>query len=120
MIEQLEELADHSSYMEREADAAENDSVKVKLVELMAEHIGEVFPGIISGVTSHGAYVQLDNTAEGMVHVMRMKDDYYRFEADRFMLTGERNGRSWRLGQEVEVRIVDAVASDRRIEMEWA
>jgi ribonuclease R len=120
MITELEELAEHSSYMEREAEGAENDSVKVKLVELMAEHIGEVFPGIISGITSHGAYVQLDNTAEGMVHVMRMKDDYYRFEADRFMLTGERNGRTWRLGQEVEVRIVDAVASDRRIEMEWA
>lgn len=119
MVANLEELADHSSYMEREANAAEMDSVKVKLVALMADHIGEVFPGIISGVTSHGAYVQLDNTAEGMVHVARMTDDHYRFDGERFMLQGERNGRSWRLGQEVEVRIVDAVPSDRRIEMEW-
>jgi ribonuclease R len=106
--------------MEREAESAERDSVKVKLVALMAQHIGEVFPGIISGVTSHGAYVQLDNTAEGMVHVMRMADDYYKFDGERFMLVGERKGRTWRLGQEVEVRIVDAVVSDRRIEMEWA
>jgi ribonuclease R len=120
MIGELEELADHSSYMEREADAAESDSVKVKLVELMAQRIGEVFPGIISGVTSHGAYVQLDNTAEGLVHVARMTDDYYRFEPERFMLSGEHTGKSWRLGQEVSVRIVDAVASDRRIDMEWA
>jgi ribonuclease R len=120
MVGGLEALADHCSYMEREAESAERDSVKVKLVALMAQHIGEVFPGIISGVTSHGAYVQLDNTAEGMVHVMRMADDYYKFDGERFMLVGERKGRTWRLGQEVEVRIVDAVVSDRRIEMEWA
>jgi ribonuclease R len=105
--------------MEREAEAAENDSVKVKLVQLMAEHIGEVFPGIISGVNSHGVYVQLDNTAEGFVHVMRMNDDFYRLDAERHLLQGERHGRTWRLGQEVEVRIVDAAPSDRRIEMEW-
>jgi ribonuclease R len=120
MVAELTELAEHSSVMERESESAENESVKVKLTELMAAHIGEVFPGIISGVTSHGAYVQLDNTAEGLVHVMRMADDYYRFEAERFMLVGERSGRTWRLGQEVQVRITDAIPSDRRIEMEWA
>ncbi len=120
MVSELAELAEHSSVMERESESAENDSVKVKLVQLMAEHIGEVFPGIITGVTSHGAYVQLDNTAEGLVHVMRMPDDHYRFEGDRFQLVGERNGKVWRLGQEVEVRITDAIVSDRRIEMEWA
>lgn len=120
MVAELAWLADHSSYMEREADAAERESVQVKLTELMAEHLGETFPGIISGVTSHGAYVQLDNTAEGFVHVSRMTDDYYEFDAERFLLRGERRGRTWRLGQEVSVRIVDAVASDRRIEMEWA
>jgi ribonuclease R len=120
MVEELQELAEHASVMEREADSAEHESVKVKLTELMAGHIGEVFPGIISAVTSHGAYVQLDNTAEGLVHVMRMADDYYRFDGERFMLVGERSGKTWRLGQEVEVRITDAVVSDRRIEMEWA
>jgi ribonuclease R len=119
MVDALEELADHCSIMEREAESAENDSVKVKLVELMAQHIGETFPGIITGVASHGVYVQLDNTAEGFVHVMRMTDDYYRLDAEKHLMYGERNGRVWRLGQEVEVRIVDAVASDRRIEMEW-
>jgi ribonuclease R len=120
MVPELEELAEHSSVMEREAESAENESVKVKLTEMMAGHVGEVFPGIISGVTSHGAYVQLDNTAEGLVHVMRMGDDYYRFDGERFMLVGERSGKTWRLGQEVEVRITDAVVSERRIEMEWA
>ena len=119
MAEELEWLADHCSVMEREAEAAENESKKVKLCELMAEHLDEVFPGIITGVTSFGAYVQLDNTAEGMVHVSRMSDDYYRFDAERFELQGERRGRAYRLGQSVEVRIVDVSVSDRRIDMEW-
>lgn len=120
MAQELEWLADHSSFMEREADSAEKDSVKVKLTELMADHVGEAFSGIISGVTSHGAYVQLDNTAEGLVHVSRMKDDYYEFDGERFLLRGSHTGRTWRLGQEVEVRITEAIVSERRIEMEWA
>ena len=120
MVAELEWLADHCSVMEREAEAAENESTKVKLCALMAEHIDEVFPGIITGVTSYGAYVQLDNTAEGLVHVSAMKDDYYRFDAERFELEGEKRGGKWRLGQTVEVRIVDVSVSDRRIDMEWA
>jgi len=120
MAQELAWLADHSSYMEREADSAEKDSVKVKLTELMSEHLGEVFTGIISGVTSHGAYVQLDNTAEGLVHVSRMKDDYYEFDAERFALRGSHSGTTWRLGQQVDVRITEAIVSERRIEMEWA
>lgn len=120
MAHELEWLADVSSVMEREAEAAENDSVRIKLCELMAEHVGEVFPGIVASVTSYGAYVQLDNTAEGLVHVTAMADDYYRFDAERFLLWGERSGRIWRLGQAVSVRIVDVALADRRIEMEWA
>ena len=96
MANELEWLADHCSVMEREAESAENDSVKVKLCELMAEHIGEEWPGIISGVTPHGCYVQLDNTAEGLVHVSAMADDYYRLDAERFLLYGERMGKTWR------------------------
>jgi ribonuclease R len=120
MVPELEWLAEHSSVMEREAEAAENDSVKIKLCELMAEHIGEVFPGIITSVTPYGAYVSLDNTAEGLVHVSAMKDDYYRLDAERFLLYGENAGKVWRLGASVSVRIVDVALSDRRIEMEWA
>jgi ribonuclease R len=120
MAQELSWLADHSSYMEREADSAEKDSVKVKLTELMSEHLGETFAGIITGVTSHGAYVQLDNTAEGLVHVSRMKDDYYEFDAERFALRGSHSGTTWRLGQQVSIRITEAIVSERRIEMEWA
>jgi ribonuclease R len=120
MIGELDWLADHSSQMEREADAAEKDSVKVKLTELMAQHVGETFDGIVTGVTTQGAYVQLDNTAEGFVHVSRMKDDYFELDAEHFLLRGTRSGRTWRLGQQVRVKVTDAIVSDRRIEMEWA
>jgi ribonuclease R len=71
-------------------------------------------------VTPYGAYVQLDNTAEGLVHVSAMKDDYYHLDAERFLLYGENAGKVWRLGASVSVRIVDVALSDRRIEMEWA
>jgi ribonuclease R len=120
MIAELKWLADHSSTMEREAEWAENDSVKLKLVELMADHIGEEFDGVITGVSSFGMFVQLPNTAEGLVHVSAMDDDYYRFDAERFLMWGENRGRTYRLGDAVRVRVRDAVPSDMRIDLEVA
>ena len=120
MVPELEWLADHSSVMEREAESAEDESQKVKLVALMAEHLGEEFDGIITGVMGFGLFVQLENTAEGLVHVEAMADDYYRFEPERFMLRGERRGAIYRLGQQVSVRLVDANVAERRIDFELA
>ena len=62
--------------------------------------------------------MQLDNTAEGLVHVQRMTDDYYRLEAERFMLVGEDRGRTYRLGQKVRVRILDVSPAESRIDFE--
>ena len=120
MVAELKWLADHSSTMEREAEWAENDSVKLKLVELMADHIGEEFDGVITGVSSFGMFVSLPNTAEGLVHVSTMAGDYYRFDAQRFLLWGENHGSTYRLGDQVRVRITDAVPGDMRIDMEVA
>ena len=120
MSQELGWLADHSSTMEREAQWAEDDSVKLKLVELMAEHVGEVFDGIITGVTSFGLFVQLPNTAEGLVHVSAMLDDFYRLDAERSLLWGERRGRTYRLGDQIRVRVMDALVSDMRIDLEIA
>ncbi len=106
--------------MEREAEAAENESQKVKLVALMARHLGEEFDGIITGVMGFGLFVQLENTAEGLVHVETMADDYYRLDAERFLLRGESSGTVYRLGQQVRVRIVDASVSERRLDLELA
>ena len=86
----------------------------------MAEHLGEEFQGIVTGVMGFGLFVQLDNTAEGLVHVEAMADDYYRFEPERFMLRGERKGTTYRLGQQVRVRVLDANVPERRIDFELA
>jgi len=120
MVSELGWLAEHSSTMEREAEAAENESQKVKLVALMARHVGEEFDGIITGVMGFGLFVQLENTAEGLVHVETMADDYYRLDAERFLLRGESSGTVYRLGQQVRVRIIDASVSERRLDLELA
>lgn len=120
MADELEWLTEHCSIMEREAESAEDQSTKVKLVQLMGDHLGEVFEGIITGVASFGMFVQLDNTAEGLVHVQTMSDDYYRYNAERFMLQGENKGNTYRLGQRIKVRLLDVSVSDRRIDFEVA
>lgn len=120
MAPELEWIAEHSSHMEREAEMAEDDSTRFKLCELMADKVGEVFPGIVTGVQSFGLFVQLENTAEGLVHVESMPDDYYRLDPERFMLVGEDRGHQYRLGQKVRVRIISVTLSDRRIDFELA
>jgi ribonuclease R len=120
MIPELAWLAEHSSHMEREAEHAENDSVRFKLCELMAGHIDEVFPGIITGVTSFGLFVQLENTAEGLVHVDSIPGDHYHYEAAKHWLLGEKHGERFRLGQAVDVRILNVSLGDARIDMEIA
>ncbi|HET6352080.1 MAG TPA: ribonuclease R [Coriobacteriia bacterium] len=120
MVPELAWLAEHSSLMEREAEMAEDDSVRLKLCELMADHVGEEFLGTITGVTGFGMFVQLDNTAEGLVHVQSMNDDYYHHDPERFMLIGEERGRTFRLGEPVKVRITSVAIAETRIDMEIA
>ncbi len=117
---ELEWLAEHCSSMAREAESAENESVSIKLAQLMAEHIGEEFEGIITGVHSFGLFVQLDNTAEGLVHVSTMGDDYYNLDPERFMLVGEKHERGYRLGERIRVRLIDVSVAEGRIDFEIA
>lgn len=120
MVPELTWLAEHSSFMEREAEMAEDDSVRFKLCQLMAEHIGEEFDGVITGVASYGLFVQLDNTAEGLLHVEALTDDHYRYEPARFMLVAEGKGESYRLGMPIRVRIANVSLAEARIDFEPA
>lgn len=120
MTPELTWLADHSSQMEREAASAEMDSVRFKLCELMADHIGEEFDGIVTGVASYGLFVQLANTAEGLVHTDSMPGEHYRYDGQRHVLAGEKRGDSYRLGQAVTVRVTNVSPGDSRIDMELA
>ena len=73
----LPEVAKHSSEMERRADEAERETDKLKKVEFMEQHIGEIYEGVISSITTWGVYVELPNTIEGMIHVSMLPGDYF-------------------------------------------
>lgn len=101
-----------SSKMERRAEEAERETVKLKKAEYMKEHLGEIYEGVISGVTNYGIYVELDNTVEGMVHVNSMRDDYYYFDEVHYELVGQDSGVKYKLGERVliQVKRVDMAA----------
>ena len=84
----------------------------------MNAHWGEVFEGVISGVTQWGLYVELPNTVEGLVHVSNLKGDYFNFVEQRYELVGERTGRTYKLGQKVEVTLKDIDKRNRTIDFE--
>ena len=104
----LDQVAAQSSAMERRAEEVERETVKLKKAEYMKAHIGESFEGIISGVTEWGLYVELENTVEGLVHVNSMTGDYYTFDRERFMLTGDMTKKTYVMGQKVKVRVEHA------------
>ena len=101
----LPEVALQSSKMERRADEAERETVKLKKAEYMKEHLGEIYEGVISGVTNYGIYVELDNTVEGMVHVNSMRNDYYYFDELHYELVGQDSGVKYKLGERVLVQV---------------
>lgn len=115
----LQEVATQSSEMERRAEEAERESVKLKKVEYMQDRIGEEFEGVISGITKWGAYVELPNTIEGLVHVVNMKDDHYEYREEQYELVGEHFRNVYKLGQRVRVRVLGADWLQRTIDFEF-
>lgn len=101
-------VAEQSSNMERRAQDAEREVEKLKKIEFMEQHIGEEYTGIISGVTSWGFYVELDNTVEGCVPIASLMDDYYHFHEDTYSIVGDTTGKVYTLGQTVQI-VVDSV-----------
>lgn len=99
----LDEVAKQSSQMERRADEAERETIKLKKCEYMAKHVGEEFEGVISGVTEWGFFVELPNTVEGLVRVTELKDDFYQFYEDTYELVGEATNKRYKLGQKIKV-----------------
>ena len=108
----LEGVALRTSKLERRADEAERETDKLKKCQYMKPMLGDVFEGMISGVTSWGFYVELEDTVEGLVHVSNMTDDHYIFDERLMTLTGEKRHHVYKLGQKVTVQLaaVDTVA----------
>lgn len=113
----LQWLSEHSSEMERVAERAARDSQEVKIIELMEEHIGEEFDGIVVGVATFGLFVQLPNTAEGIVEMADLGNEYFSLDALRHTLTGSDTGRQYRLGQKMRVRLIEADSRLRQLRL---
>lgn len=101
----MPDWAKHCSKQERVAEDAERDTDALKKVEFMEDKVGQIYEGIISGVTNWGIYVELPNTIEGMVALSQMDDDYYEFDEKKMLVFGKRTKKSYRLGDKVIVSV---------------
>jgi len=116
-----EELCEHSSDMEQTAQNAERDSIKYKMVEFMADKIGEEFDGHISGIQSYGIYVEIDeNHCEGMVPMHDLRGDYYEFDEAHYCLIGRRHHTKYQLGDPVRIKVARANLEKRQLDFTLA
>ena len=117
----MQELGEHCSTTERRADDATRDAVDWLKCEYMLDKVGETYAGIISSVTSFGIFVELQEIyVEGLVHVTAMGNDYYHFDPTRHWLMGERTNRIYRLGDQLDVRVVQVNLDERKIDFKLA
>ncbi len=103
--QKYEDLCKHSSDMEARAANAERASIKYKQVEFMQEHIGESYPGVISGITDWGIYVELENKIEGMIPIRELDDDFYIFDEKNYALVGKHKNKKYQLGDDIRIKI---------------
>ena len=112
-----EELCKHSSDMEQIAQNAERDSIKYKMVEFMADKIGETYDAHISGITSYGIYAEIDeNHCEGMVPMRDLDDDYYDFDEHNFCLVGRRRHHKYQLGDKIRIKVASANVEKKQLD----
>lgn len=116
--EELKEQGKHCSERERMAIEAERESIKLKQVEYLSEHIGDVFDGVVSGIIEKGVFVDLkDIHCEGMVKVSELKDDYYVYDEKQHCLVGRHTGKKYQLGKEIKVKVVRTDVEQRHIDL---
>ncbi len=116
---ELEELCDHASIMERRAQEAERASVKYKQAEYMSDKIGEVFCGVISGVSKWGVFVEMETSfCEGMIRMHDLDDDFYYLDEENYQVTGQRHGNVFRLGDKIKVRVKHVDINARKIDLQ--
>lgn len=115
---ELPEIAEHSSKMERRAVEAEREVDAMKKAEYMMDKVGEDFEGIISSVVKFGLFIELPNTIEGLIHINELKQDYFHFIENHLALVGERTGLTFKIGQKVRVKVIKADPEERAIDFE--
>lgn len=112
----LSNVTKDCSELERRAEQAERETIKLKKAEYMEKHVGEDFAGVISSITKWGMYVELENTIEGLVHVTAMTDDHYEYYEDRYEMVGQHRGNVFKLGQEISVEVTGINKLQRTID----
>ncbi len=116
----LPELTKSCSELERRAEEAERETIKLKKAEYMGQHIGTCFEGVISSITKWGIYVELDNTIEGLIHVTAMTDDHYNYDESRYEMIGERTGKRYKLGQKIRIEVIGVDKLQRTVDFKIA
>ncbi|MDC1061022.1 ribonuclease R [Flavobacteriaceae bacterium] len=120
-IETIEEACSHSSQRELLATKAERDSIKFMQIKFMENHIGQVFEGVISGVTDRGLYVEIiENKCEGMVRIKDVPGDYYFYDEKNHSLVGERTNKIYQLGDLISVEVAKADLIKRHLDFTFA
>ncbi|MBU5267256.1 ribonuclease R [Virgibacillus proomii] len=113
---ELPEIARQSSIAERRAVDAERETNDLKKAEFMQDKIGEEYTGVISSLTNFGLFVELENTIEGLIHVSYLTDDYYHYDQRSQAMIGERTAKMYRIGQEVQVKVVGVNIDERTVD----
>ena len=119
--EKYEEFCEHCSDMEQVSQNAERDSIKYKMVEFMADKIGNTYDAHISGLTSYGIYAQIDeNHCEGMVPIRDLGHDYYDFDEKNFVIIGRRNHTKYQLGDPIRIQVARANLERKQLDFTLA
>ncbi|MCB7302528.1 ribonuclease R [Bariatricus massiliensis] len=116
----LPEVTMQASSLERRAEEAERETIKLKKVQYMQQFFGKEFEGVISGITKWGMYVELPNTVEGLVHVTVMTDDHYDYDEEHYRMIGSHTRKVYELGQKLRVRVIGTDILTRTIDFEIA
>ncbi len=120
-LKKYEGMCEQSSKMEEVAAQAERASIKYKQVEFMSDKIGQVFEGVISGISDWGIYVELNETkCEGLVPMRDLDDDYYEFDEKNYCLRGRRDHHVYQLGDALKVKIARADLEKKQLDFELA
>lgn len=114
----LPEIAQATSAAERRAIDAERETDELKKAEFMVDKVGEEFKGTIVSITGFGMFVQLPNTIEGLIHISLIDDDYYEFNEQHLILVGQRTGKIFRIGQEIDVKLINVNTDEIQIDFE--
>jgi len=114
----LEDYARQASVKERDADNVEREVTKMRVAEYMEEHIGEVYDGVISGLTDFGVFVELDNLVEGLIRYEDMTDDHYTYEPSLYATIGQRSKKRYMLGDSITIKVKGASKEKHEVDFE--